>query len=165
MATKGTLEQDFKPASLAWVRGPRIRNLTEREMNFVLARNSVGRIAYQGDGRVELVPVHYAYVEGGFVGRTSLGGKYLSWLTRDQVVLGVDEIDGLFDWRSVLVRGTVRILSPRGSAQERAAHAEAAAAIRSIIPGSFTERDPTPYRSAIFAIAPREMTGRAATAR
>jgi uncharacterized protein len=151
--------------SLAWARGPRIRNLTEREMTFILARNCVGRIAYQGDGRVELVPVHYAYVEGGVVGRTSLGTKYLSWLTRDQIILGVDEIDGLFEWRSVLVRGTVRILRPRGSVQERAAYAEAVSAIGSIIPGAFTERDPTPYRSAVFAIAPVQMTGRTAVAR
>jgi nitroimidazol reductase NimA-like FMN-containing flavoprotein (pyridoxamine 5'-phosphate oxidase superfamily) len=165
MAANGTLAQDLTLGSLAWARGPRIRNLSEREMGFVLARNCVGRIAYQGDGRVELVPVHYAYVEGGVVGRTSLGAKYLSWLTRDQVVMGVEEIHGLFDWRSVLVRGSVRILSPRGSAQERAAYAEAVSAIRSIIPGAFTERDPTPYRSAVFAIAPLEMTGRTALVR
>lgn len=149
--------------ALAWSRGPRIRDLKAREQASVLARNHVGRIAFIGDGRVELLPVHYVYVDGTIVGRTSFGQKYLTWLVRNQVVFEVDESDALFDWRSVIVRGTVTILRSRGTEAEKLAYLQALSAIRTLIPAAFTERDPTPNRGFVFAIAPIEITGRAAS--
>ena len=150
---------------LAWARSPRIREMKPREQESVLVRNHVGRIAFIGDGRVELHPVHYVYVDGRIVGRTSLGTKYLTWLVRDQVVFEVDESDSLFDWRSVIVRGSLTILRSRGSQAGRVAHHRAVVAIRTLIPAAFTERDPTPYRGFVFAIAPTEITGRIAATR
>ena len=149
--------------ALAWSRGPRIRELKAREQAAVLARNHVGRIAFVGDGRVELLPVHYVYVDGTIVGRTSFGQKYLTWLVRNQVVFEVDESDALFDWRSVIVRGTVTILRSRGNDAEKLAYLQALSAIRTLVPGAFTERDPTPKRGFVFAIAPTAITGRAAS--
>lgn len=148
--------------ALAWARGPRIRELKAREREVVLARNHVGRIAFIGDGRVEVLPVHYVYVDGAIVGRTSMGTKYLTWLVRNQVAFEVDESESLFEWRSVIVRGTLSILQSRGSEAERMAYRHAVAAIRTLVPAAFTERDPTPYRGFVFAIAPTETTGRIA---
>ena len=156
---------DLPAGSLRWARTPRFRHMSNREMAVVLSRNQVGRIAYHGDGRLELVPVHYVYAEGAIIGRTSLGTKYLSWLTRDQVVFEVDESQGLYDWRSVITRGRVRILTPQGSPDERAAWNEAVAALRRLTDGAMTERDPTPHRSVVFVIAPTQMTGRLAVSR
>ena len=153
---------ELATASLAWVRGPRIRELKDRDSECVLARNHVGRVAFMGDGRLELLPVHYVFAEGALVGRTALGTKYLSWLTRNEVVFEVDESDGLFDWRSVVVRGTVTILRSHGSGAERAAYAAAIRALRGLLPQAMTPRDPTPYRGIIFAIVPKEITGRVA---
>jgi nitroimidazol reductase NimA-like FMN-containing flavoprotein (pyridoxamine 5'-phosphate oxidase superfamily) len=150
-------------ATTAWSRGPRIRDLRGKDLAFVLERNHVGRIAFMGDGRIELVPIHYVYVDGALVGRTAVGTKYLSWLTRDQVVFEVDESDGVFDWRSVVVRGSVTFLRARGTEAERAAYSRAVQALRSLVPDALTERDPTPYRSVVFAITPLSMTGRIAS--
>ncbi|MEK7402731.1 MAG: pyridoxamine 5'-phosphate oxidase family protein, partial [Gemmatimonadota bacterium] len=135
----------------------------QRQVEFVLARNSVGRIAFAHDGRVELMPVHYVYQNGSIIGRISLGTKYLNWLVVRDVVFEVEEVLGLFDWRSVVMRGAVTLLRARGTDDERAKFNHAVDAIRTLIPGAFTEHDPTPDRRFIFRIDPTETTGREAT--
>jgi nitroimidazol reductase NimA-like FMN-containing flavoprotein (pyridoxamine 5'-phosphate oxidase superfamily) len=145
------------------VKRPRMRALTARQIEFVLARNSVARIAFQHDGKVELMPVHYAYVNGSIVGRISLGMKYLNWLVVREVVVEVEEIQGLFDWKSVILRGQVTVLRARGRDDEREAFNRAVDAIRTVIPGAFTEQDPTPDRRFVFRVDPTEVSGREAT--
>lgn len=144
------------------VKRPRMRTLTRRQVEFVLARNSVARVAFQHDGRVELMPVHYVYMNGAIVGRISLGSKYLNWLVVREVVLEVEEVQGLFDWRSVVLRGPVTLLRARGTDAERDAFNQAVSAIRTLIPGAFTEADPAPDRRFVFRIDPTEITGREA---
>lgn len=149
----------------AWARHPRLRDLRRREAEAVLARNTVGRVAFTGDGRVEIFPVHYVFVDGVIIGRTSLGTKYTTWLLRTEVAFEVDEAEGLFDWRSVIVRGTVTILRSRGTSEERLAYEQALSAFRRLMPAAFTERDPTPQRTILFAVALRGITGRQASTR
>jgi nitroimidazol reductase NimA-like FMN-containing flavoprotein (pyridoxamine 5'-phosphate oxidase superfamily) len=147
------------------LRGPRIREMSERQIRCVLARNHVGRVAFQGDGRVELYPVHYVYADQALYGRTSSGTKYLSWLARPEVVFEMDETSGLFDWRSVIVRGRISTLRPRGPRAEPFGYWNAVAAIRSLLPTAFTELDPMPQRFVVFRIQPTEITGREAITR
>jgi hypothetical protein len=129
-------------------------------MECVLTRNHVGRVAFLADARVEVRPVHYVYADGAIFGRTSYGMKYLSWLLRSDVVFEVDEVEGLLDWRSIVLRGTLSMLRPRGPSGEAFNYWNAVAAIRTVVPAAFTQRDPVPYRGAVFRIQPSEMTGR-----
>jgi len=144
---------------------PRRRALTARQIEFVLNRNSLARIAFQHEGKIELMPVHYAYVNHALVGRTSLGTKYLNWLVARDVVVEVEEVQGPFDWRSVIVRGKVTLLRERGTDEERKAFSQAVDALRAVIPGAFTESDPTPDRRFVFRVEPEVLSGRAATTR
>src|SRR6185503_5837648 len=92
------------------LRGPRIRELGTRQIECVLARNNVARIAFRGANRLELIPVHYVYADNVLYGRTSVGSKFPAWQTGCDVVVEVDEIAGLFDWRSVVLRGQLGVL-------------------------------------------------------
>jgi len=81
---------------------PGFRALDREECGAVLARNRVGRIAFSRGGRVDIVPLHYVYADGTRLSRTS---RNLSnaW----PAAFEVDEVDGLFDWRSVVVHGNL----------------------------------------------------------
>lgn len=146
-------------------RGPRIRQMTARQIECVIARNHVGRVAFTSAGRIEIVPVHYVYADGLLYGRTSSGAKHGAWRARPEVVVEIDEIEGLASWRSVIVRGALMVLDPRGPRSEPFAYWNAVAAIRTLVPAAFTERDPMPQRSNVFRIAPSELTGREAVLR
>jgi len=147
------------------VRAPRIRELTQRQMEFVLARNLVGRVAFLRGGRIELQPVHYVFTNSAIYGRIAFGVKYLAWLDGAEVVFEVDEPEALFDWRSVIVRGTVTLLPARGEGDAAIEYDHAVAALRSLSDSAFTDRDPTPHRTALFRIAPSQWSGREAVAR
>jgi nitroimidazol reductase NimA-like FMN-containing flavoprotein (pyridoxamine 5'-phosphate oxidase superfamily) len=147
-------------------RGPRIVTLTRRQIVSMLKRHHVGRIAFmKTDRQIELHPVHYVFANGAIYGRTSFGAKYVAWLHRPYVAFEIDEVAGPFDWKSVVVHGTVYVLTDRGAKAERDDFREATAAIRKLLPLAFTARDPTPYRQVIFRIEPHEMTGRTASTR
>ena len=134
-------------------------------MEFVLRRNHVGRVAFLSDARVELQPIHYVFDDGAIYGRTSVGTKHLNFLLRPEVVFEVDEANGLFDWRSVIVRGKLTVLRSRGPRAEVFAYWNGVAAVRTLSPDAFTERDPMPYRSVLFRIQSASITGREAVTR
>lgn len=156
-------EIDAAVAAETWAHCPRIRKMSRRQMECVLSRNHVGRVAFVSDFRVEVQPVHYVYSDGALYGRSAFGTKTATWLVRPDVAFEVDEVAGLFDWRSVIVRGTVSLLRARGSPAERSAYWTAVDAIRTLVPAAFTERDPTPARALVFRVDPQEMTGREAS--
>lgn len=147
-----------------WSRSPRIRILSTKQSEFVLARNHVGQLSYINGGKPGLLPLHYVFEGGRIVTRTSFGPKCSAWLEQPDVVFGVGESDGLFDWRSVVVHGTARIVS-LVSPRDRADYWRAVHAIRTLIPDAFTERDPTPDRRIVLEILPTEISGREASTR
>jgi len=129
----------------------------------LLDRNHVGRLAFAYSGHVDVQPVHYVLREGWIYGRTSLGEK-LQFLAHNwSVAFEVDEIDALFDWRSVVVHGGFYLLSPNGSPTEASRWQQALEALRTLLPATLTDDDPVPFRNKLFGIAVQSVTGRKAT--
>ncbi len=52
-----------------------IKELPRSEIETILGRNHVGRIAFSFHDRVDMRPIHYVYKNGWIYGCTSKGGK------------------------------------------------------------------------------------------
>lgn len=144
---------------------PRFRELSEREATAVLRRNHVGRMAFAFHSRVDIVPIHYVYSGGWVYGRTSLGPKLLKLKHNQWVAFEVDEIEGLFSWRSVVLHGGLYLLDPDGPPRELAARRRAVRLLRALVPDTLRAGDPVPFRDILFRIHADELSGRAAQAK
>jgi uncharacterized protein len=141
---------------------PKFRELSQEEAREVLARNHVGRIAFTFKDRVDVEPVHYVVDGDWLFGRTAPGAKTATLAHHPWVAFEVDEVDGLFAWRSVVVRGAVTFLDPSGSDLEASEWSRAVNALRSLIPDTLRSEDPTPFRTMVFGIKLLDLIGRAA---
>jgi uncharacterized protein len=138
------------------------RNLDRDEIEAVLARNHVARVAYTHRNRIDIEPINYVFADGWVYARTSAGAKLTTLAHSPWVALEVDEVEGPFDWRSVVVRGTLLRMDP-GTTVEAAEHERALRALRELTPGAFGPKDPTPFRTVILGMKVDDATGRAAT--
>lgn len=138
---------------------PSFRALDKAESHAILARNHVGRIAYSFHDRVDIEPIHYVYDGGWIYGRTSPGTKLATLSHHRWVAFEVDEVEGPFDWRSVVVHGTVYWLTSDAS---QADVETGLSLLRSFLPETLTEVDPTPFRTVLFRLSVSEITGRCA---
>lgn len=137
---------------------PQFFALSREECAEILARNHVGRLAYRDGRQIHIVPLGFVARDDVLFLRSAYGTK-MEALSRDPfVAFEVDEIDGPFDWRSVVVQGTIYVVERDGSAAER----RAAEAIRSVMPQAFTERDPAPDRQMLYGLHIHEINGRMA---
>ena len=139
---------------------PIFSTLGERDCRALLARNRVGRIAFSLHDRVDIQPIHYAYEGDWLVGRTSIGSKLARLAHQPWCAFEVDEVHGLFDWSSVVVRGSFRMLDPETGMSDL--YDRALVKLQQLVPGTFTEQDPTPHRAILFAIRLDEISGRSA---
>ena len=138
------------------------RDLSRDEIEAMLLRNRVGRLAFSIHDRVDIQPIHYIYERGWLYGRTSEGNK-LSTLKHNQwVAFEVDEITDLFDWRSLVIHGSFWIMHPRGSPRAEELWTKAAELVTKIVPGALTDRDPVAFRQTLFRIAVGDVRGREA---
>ena len=139
------------------------RDLTRGESEVMLARHHVGRMAFALGSRVDIEPIHFVFADGALFGRTTPGTKLTTLKHQPWVAFEVDEIDGPFDWRSVVLKGTVYFLQPDQVSHPADAYEHAMRVIRSVMPQAFTRDDPAPDRTILFRIHVHEMVGRAAT--
>ena len=139
---------------------PIVRALRAEESRALLERNQVGRIAFSLHDRVDVEPIHYVFTDPWIFGRTSQGAKLLSLAHNQWCAFETDEVLGLFDWSSVVVKGQ---FTPRDSSLARWDYDRALAALRRLIPSTFTDDDPTPHRDMIFGIYTSEISGRSSS--
>jgi nitroimidazol reductase NimA-like FMN-containing flavoprotein (pyridoxamine 5'-phosphate oxidase superfamily) len=141
---------------------PTFADLDADESRRLLSRNHVARIAYCLHGHVDIEPVHYVYADGAIYMRTATGSKLSVLSHAPWIALEIDEVDGPFDWRSVVAHGTVYVLRDEGAAVAREAYRRAVEQLRTLIPGALGEGDPTPARTIVLEVRPDQVTGREA---
>ena len=142
---------------------PKFRELSRGECVELLERNQSGRIAYSFHDRLDIEPISYVFADGWIYGRTSPGSKLITIRHHHWVAFEVDEIEGRYDWRSVVVHGSMYVLHPNGGDRDREAYQTALDVIQSAEADALTPTDPTPHRNELFRIYVDEMIGRAAT--
>ena len=126
----------------------------------LLERHTVGRMAYTFRNRVDITPIHYVYSDGWLFARTSDGAKMTTLRHLPWVAFEVDEVDGVFDWKSVVVHGTVYRMAPDGAPTEAKLWRKGMALLKRIVPEAGTPDDPVPFRTVVFGIHVDTISGR-----
>ncbi len=142
---------------------PSFYELSEAECRALLARHGVGRLAFLAAGpRVDIQPLGYVLRGDWLFMRSAYGAKLEALERNPYVAFEVDEVRGPFDWESVVVHGTIYLLSPTGSDVDRSTFADAVEALRSVMPEALTPNDPVPSRSNVYGLRIDEVRGRSA---
>lgn len=141
---------------------PRIRAMRQSECLSMLRRHNVGRLAFSFHDRVDIAPIHYVYSEGWLFARTAHGAKMTTVAHVPWVAIEVDDVHGVFEWKSVVVHGTIYTMQRDAGPTEARLWRNAISALRRVVPETGTADDPVPWRSLVFGIHIDRMTGRAA---
>lgn len=96
-----------------------IENLTNDQINHVLATQFVGRIGYGTGKKIYVVPVVYVFDDKYIYAHSKVGQKINSMRKNPVVCFQVDAIENLGNWRSVIVQGRFEELTTK-PLQERA---------------------------------------------
>ena len=140
--------------------GPVFTTLDDSQCRALLMRQRVGRIAYSLHDQVDIEPVHFVFDGEWIFGRTSMGTKLAALAHHPWCAFEVDEVHGVFDWTSVVLRGSFHMLDPESGSPDT--YGRAVERLTALIPGTFSTRDPAPHRTIIFGIFAQEITGRSA---
>jgi nitroimidazol reductase NimA-like FMN-containing flavoprotein (pyridoxamine 5'-phosphate oxidase superfamily) len=156
-------DQSTEEEAVDPTREPSYRTLSRTEIDDLLARHHVGRIAYAFHDRVDVEPINYVYQDGWVYLRTAPGSKLTTLARHPWVAFEVDEVEDTFDWRSVVVHSTVYELTPGGTESQNAAYEKAVQVLRTLIPETFTGEDPVPARKVVLRMKVDEVEGRASS--
>jgi nitroimidazol reductase NimA-like FMN-containing flavoprotein (pyridoxamine 5'-phosphate oxidase superfamily) len=138
---------------------PTFRTLDEAQARAMLARHRVGRLAYSLHDHVDIEPIHYVIDGEWLFGRTSMGTKLSTLAHHPWCAFEVDEFHGMFDWSSVVVKGSFHLLDPELGSPDT--YARALELVSALIPETFSADDPVPQRTILFGVHTQEITGRA----
>jgi nitroimidazol reductase NimA-like FMN-containing flavoprotein (pyridoxamine 5'-phosphate oxidase superfamily) len=109
------------------------RELDRDEIEAMLLRNKVGRVAFSFHDRVDIQPIHYIYERGWLYGRTSEGEKLATLQHNQWVAFEVDEVRDTFEWRSIVIHGSFWVIHPRGSPRAEEVWSKAAELVSRIV--------------------------------
>lgn len=135
------------------------RALERESMTELLTRHHVGRMAFSLHDHLSIVLANYLFSDGWIYSRMEMGSDLVTLLHNRWVAFEVDEVDGLYDWRTVSVNGSVQFLSDGPTASEASDFKKASELIQSVVPSVFTPADPMPQRVQLFRIFVDQMTG------
>lgn len=144
---------------------PAIRELSDREIESMLTRNNVGRIAFSFRDSVDIRPIHYVFHDGWLFGRASPSEKLVTLQHNQWVAFEVDEVEGPLDWKSVVAHGTFYRLAAEGSEYDLRLYERAVRLIREGSPHTLTEHDPVAFRTEFFGISVDSVTGRSCSSK
>jgi uncharacterized protein len=151
----------YDPASV------QIHTLSLEETECILRRNHVGRLAFARKNRLTMTPLHYVYASGWLYGRMS-AGHTIEELTNTAhnwwpVTFEVDEVEDLFEWRSVVVHGGFSVIDEDSAADPTAEWSRAVEILRTFTPFALRECDPVSDRVILFRISTADISGREAS--
>lgn len=79
--------------------------LSETEIEAVLRREIIGRVACHSDGKTYVVPITYAYDTGAIYAHSAGGLKLRMMRANPNVCFEVDRMEDLANWQSVVAWG------------------------------------------------------------
>ena len=144
---------------MATITGPTFRDLTLEEAHALLASKNVGRLAFTMHDRVDIEPIGYVSDGEWLFGRTSKGTKLSTLLHHPWCAFETDDVHDLFEWSSVVVKGTFYLLDPEIGSTDTYQRAERL--LTKLVPGTFSVHDPVPQRNIVFGIYIRDISGKA----
>jgi uncharacterized protein len=153
---------EAKSTAVPSASGPVFSDLSRDECETLLTRHHVGRIAYADAHRVDIEPINYVFADGWIYCRTSGGMKTAILAHHPWAAFEIDEVDGLFDWRSVVVRGAVYFLDSDSPVVDQQSFEHGADLLRKLVPGAGTEHDPVKFRTLVLRLHLDEVRGRMA---
>jgi hypothetical protein len=104
---------------------PAFRELSADEAKQILARNHIGRVAFSFQDSIDIELLQYTYSDGMIRGRASRADLIRAAASKPWVAFEVDEARELFDWCSVVVKGTLELVgSATGSDADPTGRAE-----------------------------------------
>ncbi len=139
------------------------RALSATECQSLLATHHIGRLAYAYKQRVDIEPLHFVADGEWLYLRTAHGTKVSMLEHQPWVALEVDDVQGLFEWQSVVVHGSVQVLDPHDGADAEMRWQHAVEAFRRVVPQAFADGDPTPQRDVMLRVHMSHVEGRAAS--
>jgi nitroimidazol reductase NimA-like FMN-containing flavoprotein (pyridoxamine 5'-phosphate oxidase superfamily) len=132
--------------------------LSTDEAQALLARQTVGRLAYAFGDHVDIAPIHYVHEDGWLYGRTSHGTKLAVLARRPQCALEVTESADDGTTTCVVVHGTFQLLDPEVATAD--AYDRAVALVRARTERALAVGDPVPQRTLLFRIRVETVSGR-----
>jgi uncharacterized protein len=151
---------DNSPTRRADAKHVVIQELSRGESEALLTKHHVGRLGISFHDRVRVELANYVYHEGWIYARTEHGSDLASMQHHPWAAFEVDEIDGMYDWRTVEVSGSIELIA-KGSAFTRSSIFETAVQLmRAVVPAVLTSDDPIPERVQILRIHVDEIRGR-----
>lgn len=142
-------------------------SLTPEESVAFLEKQHFGRLGCHADNRTYVVPISFAYHQGQIIGQTKDGLKIQMLRKNPSVCIEVDQIDGIADWKSVILWGSFQELSGPTAAEAMRVLIDKHAPLMENLCGSRSLREVTPRRQdglpqvdIVYSIQIEEVTGR-----